>query len=244
MKLLINPCKFFLIYLFVIAGFFINHPVFAKKISASQQQKFIHFMLPKVKLANNQVLMVRAQIKKLHQIYELNGKLSAPREHWVFKIARKYSINNFVITSERKWGMLLSRVDILPNSLVLAQAINESGWGKSYFAKEGNNYFGQWCTAKGCGIVPRKRPKGRTYEVKKFPNAEASVKSYLLNINTHRAYHYLRSIRKNLRITNQPMSGLLLVDGLSHYSQKKGKYVTLLEQIIKSYNLENYDAVY
>ena len=30
----------------------------------------------------------------------------------------------------------------IPNDLILAQAILESSWGKSRFAREGNNYFG------------------------------------------------------------------------------------------------------
>ena len=37
---------------------------------------------------------------------------------------------------------LLKHVDIVPASLVLAQAALESGWGSSRFARRGNNYFG------------------------------------------------------------------------------------------------------
>ena len=52
---------------------------------------------------------------------------------------------------------LLQRVDVVPVSLVVAQAANESAWGKSRFAREGNNLFGIWCYTEGCGIVPKLR---------------------------------------------------------------------------------------
>lgn len=36
---------------------------------------------------------------------------------------------------------LLKRVDIVPESMVLIQAANESGWGSSRFAREGFNFL-------------------------------------------------------------------------------------------------------
>ncbi|MFT4835563.1 MAG: Bax protein [Psychromonas sp.] len=36
---------------------------------------------------------------------------------------------------------LFNKVDILPPSLALAQAAEESGWGTSRFAKEGNSFL-------------------------------------------------------------------------------------------------------
>lgn len=46
-------------------------------------------------------------------------------------------------------------MDILPPSLALAQAAEESGWGTSRFAREGNALFGQWTTDPDVkGLVP------------------------------------------------------------------------------------------
>ena len=39
---------------------------------------------------------------------------------------------------------LLLRVEIIPNSIVLAQAAIESGWGSSRFAQEYNALFGEY----------------------------------------------------------------------------------------------------
>ncbi len=50
-------------------------------------------------------------------------------------------------------AQLLRRVDVIPVSLVLAQAANESVWGTSRFAVDGNNLFGQWCYEEGLQVL-------------------------------------------------------------------------------------------
>ena len=47
-------------------------------------------------------------------------------------------------------------MDTIPVSLALAQAANESGWGTSRFALEGNALFGQWTWSKK-GHFPKKK---------------------------------------------------------------------------------------
>ena len=48
------------------------------------------------------------------------------------------------------------RMDIIPVSIALAQAANETGWGTSRFALEGNALFGQWTWSKK-GITPKNK---------------------------------------------------------------------------------------
>ena len=82
-----------------------------------------------------------------------NEKISKDREK-LFKIINK----NFNTVGERVWlkrrfkeykiedqdlAKLKIRMDIIPVSLAIAQAANESGWGTSRFALEGNALFGQ-----------------------------------------------------------------------------------------------------
>ena len=52
---------------------------------------------------------------------------------------------------------LLMRVDIVPPSLALAQAADESGWGTSRFAEQGNSLFGQWAWGKGLKPTEQRR---------------------------------------------------------------------------------------
>ena len=73
------------------------------------------------------------------------------------KISNIYLYNAKSKFSPSWFNEMLKRVDIIPISLVLAQAANESSWGESRFAKKGNNYFGMWCYTPKCGIVPQKK---------------------------------------------------------------------------------------
>jgi Bax protein len=133
--------------------------------------------------------------------------------------------------------MLLHRVDILPPSLVLAQAATESGWGTSRFAREGNNLFGQRTYRPGNGIVPANRPDGETHEVKRFGTLFESVRSYMRNLNTHLAYRELRDLRAQLRRSGRPLSGALLADGLNAYSTRSSDYITDVRAIIRANDL-------
>ena len=141
------------------------------------------------------------------------------------------------------WTKLKQRVDIIPPSLAIAQAANESAWGRSRFAKQGNNYFGQWCYVKGCGIVPKNRSKGAKHEVKKFSNAEASVRSYMNNLNSHHAYEKLRKLRYELRQQNKSPEGLKIAAGLTPYAGNGKIYVNRITTLIKTYKLQQLDVV-
>ena len=58
--------------------------------------------------------------------------------------------------------------------------------------------FGQYTYDKKNGIKPKNRDKDKKFFVKKFSNLSDSVRSYLKNINTHRAYETFRLERKRL----------------------------------------------
>ncbi len=136
---------------------------------------------------------------------------------------------------------LLTRVDVLPPSLVLAQSANESAWGTSRFAREGNNFFGQWCFTRGCGMVPRARGEGAVHEVEAFPDAVVSVRSYLRNLNSHGMYQQLRDLRAGQRQKQEPVTGVLLAGGLKGYSSRGDEYIKELVAMINFNRLEQYD---
>ena len=103
------------------------------------------------------------------------------------------------------------RMDIIPNSIALAQAAKESGWGTSRFALEGNAIFGQW-TWTGKGIEPLLKDRSKKHKILRFPILRASVKSYLNNLNTHKSYIKFRTKRNKMRLTNKKIDGLKLTD--------------------------------
>lgn len=139
-------------------------------------------------------------------------------------------------------NQLLLHVDEIPLSLVLAQAANESAWGTSRFALEANNFFGQWCFSTGCGVVPKQRPQGASYEVRRFASADQSIAAYFDNINSHPGYSSLRQIRKQLREQQKALDGVQLAQGLTHYSSRGAAYVEELQAMIRYNRLEKYDS--
>jgi Bax protein len=119
----------------------------------------------------------------------------------------------------------------LPYKLVIAVSALETGWGTSRFAKEANNYFGEWTWTQD-GIVPSNRKEGLTHKIRKFENIEDSIRGFYHNINNHNAYKGLRKIREDAEI----VTAELLLPGLLHYSERKEEYLKLLDRVIKSIN--------
>ena len=89
----------------------------------------------------------------------------------------------------------------------MAQAANESGWGTSRFALEGNALFGQWTWSKK-GISPKKKDPNKSHKVLQFQILKASVRAYKNNLNTHNAYKEFREARAQLRQENKKIIGL------------------------------------
>lgn len=140
--------------------------------------------------------------------------------------------------------ILQQYIRVIPPSLALAQAANESAWGTSRFATDANNYFGQWCFSSGCGLVPKQRNTGQVHEVRKFKSPEGSVRSYIRNLNTHFTYDELREIRQEIHKDGDFANGIQLAEGLAGYSERGEEYVHELQSMIRVNKLTNYDKRY
>ena len=157
------------------------------------------------------------------------------------KIAKKYKIK---ISNKHKIDLvneLLITIDIIPNSIVLAQAANESGWGTSRFAKEYNALFGEYTYDFSKGVIPLKREEGKRHLVKAFSSYDNSVESYFRNINTHYAYEKFRLTRKVMRDKNNFSNINLLVQKLNTYAEDNN-YVETITSIIESNKLSQFDV--
>ncbi|WP_106407517.1 glucosaminidase domain-containing protein [Salinivibrio kushneri] len=207
---------------------------------AERKQAFFDYFTPVVNTINSEILADRTALTAWHT---RQSELSRRETKRVQALADQYELAEFDVGQEADWMALIQRVDIIPPSLVLAQAANESAWGTSRFAREGNNYFGQWCFSKGCGLVPKQRAEGKVHEVAAFDNPQASVKSYINNLNTHAAYQGLREIRASLREQNKPLSGTSLANGLGRYSERGQAYVKELQAMIRHNQLDRLDQL-
>lgn len=213
-------------------------PDFSSMSVQDRKQEFIDTLLPLIYAENKHIDAQRSQLRMLSQ----SPTLSTRQNSWLKMMAKTYRVPLKSLPPSSTWfKTMLTKADSLPPSLVLVQAANESAWGTSRFARDGNNYFGMWCYTDGCGLVPKKRDPGKVYEVQKFPSIQASISAYYNNINTNTAYAKLRTIRTDERTKNIPLDSLKIIQGLSHYSQRGEAYVTSLSQWIKNDNLQKYD---
>lgn len=197
---------------------------------------FFDFLLPLVHEANLRIMSERQLIEK----WQDGKKLSASEQKKLNKIFTKYRVTTD--DTKQQEEILLRRIYPIPPSIVLAQAANESGWGNSRFAREGNNLFGQWCFTIGCGIVPGERNHRAKHEVKVFDTPFDSVSSYMRNLNSHEQYKDLRGIREQLLQQDELVDGLQLADGLLKYSERREEYVIEIKQMIISNKLQELDT--
>ena len=153
---------------------------------------------------------------------------------WLKRRFKEYKIKDQDLTK------LKMRMDIIPVSIALAQAANESGWGTSRFALEGNALFGQWTWSKK-GISPKKKDPNKNHKVLQFQILKASVRAYKNNLNTHNAYQEFREARAQLRQENKQITGLDLIKYLKNYAAIGDKYVSIIEGIIEKNSLTDFD---
>ncbi|MBC53453.1 MAG: hypothetical protein CMQ34_06400 [Gammaproteobacteria bacterium] len=204
----------------------------------ARKEAFFGYFLPLVEMRNEEILKLRAELLRLRDNMD---DLSGRQQRRVAQLAEDYDIEAFAINEPGDWDTLLRRVDVVPPSLALAQAANESGWGLSRFALEGNNYFGHWCYVEGCGLVPDSRPAGARHEVAAFDSPAQSVQRYIRNLNSHEAYRDLRVKRSELRENDELITGLELVEGLAQYSQRGQAYIRELRSMIRFNELDVLD---
>ena len=206
-----------------------------------RKEAFFGYFLPLIEEHNVEILSLRAELLRLE---EQKDSLSGRQQRRVENLASNYELEEFSIAAQEDWDVLLRRVDVVPPSLALAQAANESAWGGSRFAQEGNNYFGHWCFVAGCGLVPDARQQGARHEVAAFDSPQHSVQRYIFNLNSHEAYTQLRLKRAALRENGEPITGLKLAEDLGRYSERGEAYIKELQSMIRCNNLAELDALH
>jgi len=197
----------------------------------TKRDLFIKILLPLILDENKKITENREKLFKI-----LGKNFNTPGERiWLKRRFKQYNI------SDGDLSKLKMRMDIIPVSLALAQAANESGWGTSRFALEGNALFGQWTWSKK-GITPKNKDPNKTHKVLQFQILKASVKAYKNNLNTHNAYREFREARAKLRQDGKQISGLELAKHIKNYASIGEKYVVIIEDIIEKNSLSDFDT--
>jgi len=203
-----------------------------KKIENIKKRKnlFIKIILPLILEESN---VIKSDRRKLFNILNKN-KNSVVEKKWLNKKFKQYSVSN------KDLSTLKIRMDIVPVSLVIAQAAKETGWGTSRFAVEGNALFGQW-TWDGEGIKPASADNNDTHKVMRFKILKASIRAYQRNLNTHASYKKFRLTRAEQRDRNENLNSLVLSEHLEKYAETGAEYVKILNKIIKQNSLTDFD---
>ncbi len=207
----------------------------------TKKQVFFDFLQPFVDAKNVAVQHQRQHLLGLIEKMRAGYVLDIDEMIFLRELSREYEVPTDDLQDQSFLQLLLRRVDVIPPSLVLAQAANESAWGTSRFAKEGYNFFGQWCYEKGCGLVPDRRRPSDSHEVKSFASVEDAVHAYFQNLNTFPSYQGLRRIRQDLRQNAQPIDGISLSEGLRSYSERGDAYIDELRRMIEYNDLLHRD---
>jgi len=205
------------------------------KVVKLKKSLFFRALLPTVLAENAKLNEQRRFMLALFAHKELPPQGSEKRK-WLDEQVVHHRVKGD-IEDEATRAELARRLDEVPVALVLAQAANESAWGSSRFAREAKNLFGEWTYKEGEGLVPAARAEGESHAVRIFPTLRASVKSYMNNINSGRAYEELRVMREEMRNNQRPLDALKLAEGLVNYSERGEAYVEEIKKMIRSNRL-------
>ena len=170
----------------------------------------------------------------------------------IYKIeyfAKKYKVKNFTRINFGSLNSLqlrnikkelLIKVNRVPVSMIIAQAIIESGWGASRFAQEGNALFGEWTWKSNDGIKPNGNLDAN-FAVKSFKNISESLNSYILNLNRHPAYTEMRNYRSMMFKAGKDITGYDTAAYLENYAEIGLAYVEKVNDMIKSNKLYKFE---
>ncbi|WP_210396074.1 glucosaminidase domain-containing protein [Motiliproteus sediminis] len=202
----------------------------------TKKAEFFGFLEPLVAHQNNHLATLRTHLLKLDQAFVDQGGLHPDDLAWLQQMAELFRVDS--AQPAEQLARLKRKVGQIPTAMVLAQAANESAWGTSRFAREGNNLFGMWCFRPGCGLAPLQRAEGATHEVAAYDSVEEGINRYLINLNANSSYRDMRAIRSCLRQQQKPLSGRALAAGLTGYSERGSHYVQELRAMMRINELE------
>jgi Bax protein len=207
--------------------------VIAESGLTDRKQAFINELLPYIEQENRRLRVMRNNVEQIFARLDARVALDKYETQQISRLADKYRLNGDPLQDKNARTELLRKIDIIPASMALAQAANESAWGESRFAREANNLFGIWTYDEEKGLKPLDREEGKTHLVRIFDDFGESVSYYMHTLNSHPAYAELRDIRQQLRERNQVIDGHKLAAGLEQYSARGQQYIDLIQSLIR-----------
>jgi Bax protein len=191
--------------------------------AADRKALFLRALLPFVVATNERITRQRERLIDLLPLIEQGLPLGIDDRRFLEQIQADFRV------SRPDPEELLRRMDVVPPSLALAQAAEESGWGTSRPAREDNALFGQMVFNEG-GM-----------RLREFENLRETVEAYIRNLNTHRAYADFRQKRAQLRRASRPLDSHMLAGHIERYSERGMDYVATIRGLMTANGLRNFD---
>jgi len=189
-----------------------------------KKQKFIDMMIPSILVAKQKLKYEREKVAKLILQKDIPNK----DKKWLAKKREMFHASN----NEE----LYNKMETHPTSIIIAQAIIESGWGTSKFFQKANNVFGVWSFDSKDNRVSASQKRGkRTIYLKKYQNIEESIYDYLLTLSKKEVY---KEFQKKRLETRDPYE---LANYLTQYSEEREVYTKRVKDMIKVNKLARYD---
>lgn len=204
--------------------------------TSERKQIFIGALLPLVLMANEEIMTARRELERLIAKQAAGESLTPAESGWLADLAEYYE------SDPDELGELLIKVDAVPVALTLAQAIEESGWGTSRYAREGNALFGQRTWSQDVpSLTARKDGQAQAHRARAFADLMQSVRAYMHNLNSNTAFAKFREERAILRETGQGLDAAVLAGHLGRYAENKS-YAVNLRKVIEHNELDGFEG--
>ncbi len=191
----------------------------------ARKDLFLRAFLPIVLTVDERIAQQRVRLVSLRDKMAAGVTLADDEVTWLLALGDTYDQPDCDVEA------LLRKVDVIPPSIALAQAIQESGWGTSRIAKDQNAMFGQFGT-DDLG----------EWDYRAYTSLTAAVESYARNLNTNRAYKEFRMARARMRQKGDSVDAWTLAATLFRYSERRADYVHSLRWIIRDNGLRAFDS--
>ena len=174
---------------------------------------------------------------KVKQIeYSLEKKyIEEAKQIALFEPEFSYETNEQFILAMRNCinfiNLGLHKYERIPTELIIAQAVLESNYGKSRFAKEGNNLFGIRTWNLEDEHIKPFNTNDQTFGVKIFKSKCDCVKYYVHILNNSSAFEDFRKMRKKM-LDNNYINVLSLTQYISKFATDKD-YVKKVQRTIR-----------
>ena len=131
------------------------------------------------------------------------------------------------------------RENRVPYDMIIGQAVLESGWGDSRFARDGNNLFGIRTFSKDVKhMLLQDATEWPGWGVRVFKTKCDSTKEYLRLLNEHPAYEKFRETRRMLLAQNKPLDSFVLIKTIDKFSTTKDYDQRVIRMINKIRKME------